>query len=367
MREPSHEAAPDAEWEKLRPALDDAMHELREADREAILLRYFENRPFADVGAKLGLNENAARMRVERALERLRAVFARRGVTATAALASIVSANAVQLAPAGLAATLTTASMVSVGTGAFALFNIMTATQLKLGLVTLVVAGVATVLVIQRQTEVKLRGQTEALTQQLALLKTDSENLSNRLATAGGAKKLMDQQFNELLKLRGEVGSLRRRTNELARLREENRQLQSSLAKFNQPRQQPESEADPERQAAFSKMNDAKLLCLGLVLYASDHQEQLPTDFNDISQSLTNGQPAFTGTNQFELVAQGLLTGITNPSTTIIIRETEAHFLRGHWSKAYGFADGHAEFKPTPPEGFDAWEKEHMVLPSLNQ
>ena len=56
--------------------------------------RYFENRPFAEVGAKLGLNENAARMRVERALEKLRLVFAGRNITTATALASVISANA---------------------------------------------------------------------------------------------------------------------------------------------------------------------------------------------------------------------------------------------------------------------------------
>ena len=84
MREPIAETAPELDWEQLRPTLDDAMHELKEADREAILLRYFENRPFAEVGAKLGLNENAARMRVERALEKLRAALTQRGVTTAA-------------------------------------------------------------------------------------------------------------------------------------------------------------------------------------------------------------------------------------------------------------------------------------------
>ena len=125
MREPINETAPEVgrvtpsapDWEKLRPTLDEVMHELKEADREAILLRYFENRPFAEIGGKLGLNENAARMRVERALEKLRAVFLRRGVAATTALASVISANAVQIAPAGLAATLTNASLAAAGTG----------------------------------------------------------------------------------------------------------------------------------------------------------------------------------------------------------------------------------------------------------
>jgi RNA polymerase sigma factor (sigma-70 family) len=75
MGVPPVQSANEMEWEKIRPALDDAMHELKETDREAVLLRYFENRQFAEVGAKLGLNENAARMRVERALEKLRAIL----------------------------------------------------------------------------------------------------------------------------------------------------------------------------------------------------------------------------------------------------------------------------------------------------
>src|SRR5271156_5607399 len=131
MREPTNETAPEADWENLRPTLDDAMHELKEADRDAVLLRYFENRQFAEVGAKLGLNENAARMRVERALEKLRDIFTKRGITTATALASVISANAVQIAPANLAATLTTTSLATAGTGTFTLLKIMTAAKIK--------------------------------------------------------------------------------------------------------------------------------------------------------------------------------------------------------------------------------------------
>jgi RNA polymerase sigma factor (sigma-70 family) len=212
------QSAPEADWETLRPALDAAMHELKEADREAVLLRYFENRPFAEVGAKLGLNENAARMRVERALEKLRTAFARRGIAATAALASVLSANAVQLAPAGLTATLTTASLVSAGTGTFTLLKIMTATKLKLGISALIVAGMATALVVQQQAQEKLRGDNAALTQQLAQLETDNESLSNRLAVASEANRLPDEKLNELMKLRGEVTRLRNESRQLSQV-----------------------------------------------------------------------------------------------------------------------------------------------------
>ena len=202
------------------------------------MLRYFENRQFAEVGAKLGLNENAARMRVERALEKLRAIFAKRGITTTAALSSAISANAVQLAPAGLAATLMTASIAGAGTGTLHAFKIMTATKLKLGLSALVVAGAATALVVQHQTQTQLRTENESLTQQIAQLKTENESLSNRLAAAGDAKSLPEEQFNELLRLRGEVGALRRQTNELRNSLAQARSFQPRYPNPNEQQQQ---------------------------------------------------------------------------------------------------------------------------------
>jgi RNA polymerase sigma factor (sigma-70 family) len=222
MREPSNNTAQEVgrvtpcapDWEKLRPMLDEVMHELKEPDREAILLRYFENRPFAEIGGKLGLNENAARMRVERALETLRSVFLRRGVAATTALASVISANAVQLAPAGLAATLTNTSLAAAGTGTtLTLLKFMTLTKLKLGISALVVAGAATALVVQHQAQIKLREENQSLRQRINQLQTDNENLSNRVATAGHSQSLSDEQLNELLRLRAEA-SVRHRQNE---------------------------------------------------------------------------------------------------------------------------------------------------------
>src|SRR5262249_45928091 len=95
MRELLHDPAPGIDWDQLRPVLDDAMHELKDSDRDAILLRYFENRALAEVGERLGVSENAARMRVDRAVEKLRGLLARRGVASAAAvLAGSISANA---------------------------------------------------------------------------------------------------------------------------------------------------------------------------------------------------------------------------------------------------------------------------------
>jgi RNA polymerase sigma factor (sigma-70 family) len=221
MREPISETAPELDWEKLRPSLDGAMHELKEADREAILLRYFENQPFAKIGGRLGLDENAARMRVERALEKLRAAFLRRGIAATTALASVISANAVQIAPAGLAATLTSTSLAAAGTGTtLTLLKLMTMAKLKLGISALAIAGATTALVVQHQTQQKLRVENDALTQQIAQLKTESKNLSESLSNRLGViKSLSDEQKNELLKLRGEMARLKADSQELAQLK----------------------------------------------------------------------------------------------------------------------------------------------------
>ena len=79
------------------------MDDLRNEDREALLLRFFKDRDFRAIGAALGISDDAAQKRVNRALERLRARLASRGVTSTAgALAVLLAADALSLAPAGL-------------------------------------------------------------------------------------------------------------------------------------------------------------------------------------------------------------------------------------------------------------------------
>jgi RNA polymerase sigma factor (sigma-70 family) len=209
MREPIHETATAADWEKLRPTLDSVMHELKESDREAVLLRYFENRPFTEVGAKLSVNENTARMRVERALEKLRSLLAKRGITTGAALASVISANAVQTAPASLAGSLATGALSSAGTGAFTLFQTMNMSKLKLGLGTLATASVVGALVVQLHSERSMRVENESLSGQITQLKADNTELSNQIAANASSLVAQKDEADELLKLRAEVTQLR--------------------------------------------------------------------------------------------------------------------------------------------------------------
>jgi len=106
-------------WTHIAPLLDAAMGGLREKEHNLIVLRFFENKSFSEVGQTLGTTEDAAKMRVNRALEKLRKYFTRRGFPLSAAvIAGAVSANAVQAAPLELATSITLAAVK--GTGATA-------------------------------------------------------------------------------------------------------------------------------------------------------------------------------------------------------------------------------------------------------
>ena len=150
-------------WPHIAPLLDDAMAGLSETDRHAVLLRYFDGKSLKEVGAALGGSEDAAKMRVNRAVEKLRMFFAKRGVTTTTAvLTGTISANSVQAAPAVLAKSVTAAAITK---GAAAsgstltlikgALKIMAWTKMKTavvaGVVVLLVAGTTTITVKEIQ------------------------------------------------------------------------------------------------------------------------------------------------------------------------------------------------------------------------
>ncbi|MES2694164.1 MAG: sigma-70 family RNA polymerase sigma factor [Verrucomicrobiota bacterium] len=128
--ETASSASAAARWDEVRPLLDDAIDELPEADRTAVVLRFLEHRAFADIGAALRVSEDAARMRTERALNKLRGALSRRGITSTAAaLGTLVSTQPLISAPAGLAAQLASHSLLAAGSTAsvFTLLSLMNA------------------------------------------------------------------------------------------------------------------------------------------------------------------------------------------------------------------------------------------------
>ena len=222
---PVNPSEADANWSEIEPLLDEAMHALDAPDRAAVLLRYFENKPLRDVGQALGTTEEAARKRVSRAVDRLREFLAKRGVAVGASgLAVVLSANAVQAAPAGLAATISTAATIAgsavVTTTTTAATKAITMTALQKTLVSTVLIAAVGAGVYEARQASRLQEENQALQQQQAPLKEQIEHLqrerddaANRLAAVQGelARVTSAQKSAELLKLRGEVGTLRQR------------------------------------------------------------------------------------------------------------------------------------------------------------
>ena len=155
MQSTTENAPTNANWEELSPLLDEAMERLGQSDRDALVLRYFENKSLQDVGAELGLKERTAQKRVSRGLEKLRKFLAKRGLVIPAVtIAAAISTNSVQAAPSGLIISVSTASVSTLALVKGTL-KMMTLNKLKLTLVlslVLLLAGGATTIVLSQNT-----------------------------------------------------------------------------------------------------------------------------------------------------------------------------------------------------------------------
>lgn len=127
----------DGAWKELAPVLDEAIDQLSDADREAIILRYYERRDLGAVGAAMGASEDAAQKRVSRAVEKLRGLLQARGVNlAAGVLVALLGSHAVAAAPMGLGKAAGSAALAAAGaTGTFGwLTTMMTSINAKIGL-----------------------------------------------------------------------------------------------------------------------------------------------------------------------------------------------------------------------------------------
>lgn len=231
MNEFANDSSGAPEWEQVRPVLDEAMGELDETDREAILLRFFENRGYAEVGERLQLSENSARMRVDRALDKLHGLLARRNVTSTTGALAVVLANqAVTAAPVGLAANVTGAVLAGTATGASAVATFMSMTKLQAGIIgTLVVAGTGG-LALQQRVNARLARELDGVRQESAehaTIQTDSRRPSG---PASAAETLRREGDAELAQLNDEANVLTQR------LQHEGREMKAASGSSPQPK-----------------------------------------------------------------------------------------------------------------------------------
>lgn len=203
-------------WRQIAPLLDDAVAGLSETDRQAIVLRFYEGRSLREVGTALGASEDAAEKRVSRAVERLREFFAERGITVGASgLGVVISANAVQAAPAGLAVTISTAAALAGTTLATTATAIAMTTLQKTLIAATIAAAVGTGIYEARQAS-SLRNEVQTLHRQQAPLAEQIQQLT----------KDRDDATRQLAALRDDDAA--------ASLRNESRQLAQTTNRASQ-------------------------------------------------------------------------------------------------------------------------------------
>lgn len=211
------------DWARVRPVLDEVLGELSDHDREAILLRFFEGRDFASVGARLNVNDNTARMRTERALDKLRALLERRGVKSTGAALAVALANqAVVAAPAGLAVTVTGVALagsgaaVGVAAGGGWIATFMSMTKLQVGITGALAVTGAAGFALQAQSNAALRHEVAAIRQEnagIAALRAEKLQLSRTTAELADLRR----DDAELKRLSDEAVSLQGRLQQVVR------------------------------------------------------------------------------------------------------------------------------------------------------
>jgi RNA polymerase sigma factor (sigma-70 family) len=206
---------PDISWEQIAPHLDAALGELNAADRDAVLLRYFERKSAHEMAQTLGVSDETAQKRVSRAVERLREFFAKHGVTVGASgLTVALSANAVQAAPVGLMATISTAVLTGTAIHTSTAIAMTTLQKAAIAATLAIVAGTG---IYEARQASQLRDQVESLrqqqaplTEQIQQLQRERDDATNRLAAVNdeNARFKSGQYLTELLKLRSQVGLL---------------------------------------------------------------------------------------------------------------------------------------------------------------
>src|SRR5262245_4793018 len=223
MNAPSQSNASDeSPFAEIAPILDSAIDSLGDKDRQAILLRFYENRDLRSVGAALGTTEDAAQKRVGRALEKLRSLLARQGaVISTTSLALLLAGKITVAAPVGWASTVAgTAFAGAAALGASQTANAFTfimITKSKIACAAAILtAGLTTTVVLQQNHNDRLQMDNDELRQQIVTLNSSQPAQSAPLdSSAQQTNRALDrEQFLELMRLRAQVGQLRALTNE---------------------------------------------------------------------------------------------------------------------------------------------------------
>ncbi|HTS19807.1 MAG TPA: sigma-70 family RNA polymerase sigma factor [Verrucomicrobiae bacterium] len=308
------------DWARIEPLLNEEVESLDDANRTVILLRFFENKSLREVGEALGISEDAAQKRVSRAVDRLRESLSKRGVAVGAGgLVVAISANAVQAAPAGLAATISVSAALAgapaAATTATTLTKAIAMTTLQKALVTATIVATAGAGIYEAREASNLRDQVRSLQQQQTLLagqiqqlQSERNDAANRLAFATDENVALKADSAELSNLRDEVARLNaastnsltlasqawlERVAELKRRMEETPGAKIPELKFvtNEDWLDAGSKdlnTDADYRRALSRIRAAgeakvaTMLHKALAAYMQDHGHQMPSDLGQL-------------------------------------------------------------------------------------
>jgi RNA polymerase sigma factor (sigma-70 family) len=364
MQEFDATAAASPDWESVRPKLDEALADLSEEDRQAMLLRYFQGRDFQAIGAVLGVSDDTAQKRVARALEKLRTRLARHGITTTASmLSAVLSTNAIQTAPVGLAARLAGASLASAASSTGTTLTIMALTSFKTGIIAMTIAAsLAIWLAAEYRSLHALQDENAALREQMSQPSQPPETslpqnaISQENSDRDELEKLR-REHEELLKLRGDVGVLRDTADK--------KQAElDAIEKANEKREQQANYKNIVVKAALEIVGRASRT------YAMTHDGLLPTDYEQIrNQNNGNGgklldiwtQAGGFATNFFAFFNYDTPLSTNMPPYCFYAAENLAREMPdGQIHRDYLLVDGSVQEAASGNGNFDTWESEWL-------
>src|SRR5438477_5645559 len=358
--------------ERLLATLDEAIGQLGSADREAIVLRFLRRKSLAEVGAALGVSDDAAQKRLARTLDKLRDHFRRRGIAATgAALAAALGAAGGQSCPAGLAATLAASSLATAGAAGAAaslgsVFSNVTSQlafmKTKLAVSAIALASVATPLLIQQNPLAGLRAENSALQDQSALrerLKKENLELQSRQKLADELAGLR-KDHQELLELRDEAARLRESESQ------EKAKLQQSLSAARTATDEARARgARVQAEVEFKEtqehiVEDMKQLGLAARIFANDNGDQLPTSFEEMKNEIGSSIKS-EDLERYEFVKHARPVNETEPQLILFREKTPRQRPDGGWSRIYCFVDGSVQQQGSATGDFAEFEKQHTA------
>jgi hypothetical protein len=234
--------------------------------------------------------------------------------------------------------------------------------------ISLVAASVATPLIVYSLAQAKWHERDEFLRRlagQLAELTAENEHLSDLVAEAK-TNALSRDQLTELLRLRGQIRSLREKTNAIQRLQNENQGLQAGLDTGQNPKAA-QSEAELSKELAAETIDVMKNvfaeLQSALKKFADDHKGRAPNSFSQLRNYFpVSAGKRMPGLYTFEFIRDDA----PRPDDVLILREARTRRTpEGKLARVYAFSDGTVvEVYQADDDDFDVWEKARAALPS---